>query len=65
METQKFYDDETFTNRDYGKVGKIEVTELLCLEIEFLKMIKYDLNNTNESFTNYTAKLTKFWTLLK
>lgn len=61
METQKFFDDESFTNKAYAKIGNIDVYELLNLEIELLKSVQFDLSISYDDYIIYTNKLTQFW----
>ena len=44
METQKYYEDENFKNKDYAKVCGITTDELLELELEFMNYMDFNIN---------------------
>ena len=57
METQKYYDDEYFRNKDYSKVSGISTKELLELELEFLNNINFNIFIKDEEYNKYKKKL--------
>lgn len=61
METQKYYEDENFKNKDYAKVCGISTEELLQLELEFMNYMEFNLHITNEDYINYKNKLQNFY----
>ena len=61
METQKYYDDINFTNKNYAKICGITTNELLELEIEFMNHIDFNLYIKEEDFLKYKNKLQKLY----
>ncbi len=61
METQKYYDDINFTNKNYAKICGITTDELLELEIEFMNHIDFNLYIKEEDFLKYKNKLQKLY----
>ena len=57
METQKYYDDESFTNKVYAKTCGIPTEELLELELEFMNYIDFNIYIKDEEFFKYKKKL--------
>ena len=57
METQKYYDDEFFKNKDYSKVSGISTKELLELELEFLNNINFNIFIKDDDYIQYKQKL--------
>ena len=57
METQKYYDDEYFKNKDYSKVSGISTKELLELELEFMKYIDFNIFIKDEDYFKYKSQL--------
>jgi len=57
METQKYYDDESFTNKVYAKTCGISTKELLELELEFMNYIDFNIYIKDEDFFQYKRKL--------
>ena len=57
METQKYYDDESFTNKVYAKICGISTEELLELELEFMNYIDFNIYIKDEEFYQYKKKL--------
>jgi hypothetical protein len=60
MVTQKFYDDEIFTTKDYAKLCKVSVDELLEMEIYFLNSINFNLFIKDDDFNKYKRNFEKF-----
>lgn len=63
MVSTKFFDDETYNNLYYAKVGGLQVNELNQLENQFLKLIEFDLTIKNEVYERYHSELMKHVTL--
>ena len=59
METQKYYEDINFNNKDYAKVCGISTKELLELEIEFMNYMDFDMNIKDEDYFQYKKNLQK------
>ena len=57
METQKYYEDINFKNKDYAKIAGITVEELLELELEFLNYLDFNLHIKEYDFLVYKRKL--------
>ena len=57
METQKYYDDEYFKNKDYSKVSGISTKELLELELEFLNNLNFSIFIKDDDYNKYKQKL--------
>ena len=41
--TQKFYEDDSFSDKDYSKLKKVDIDELINMQIELLNLIDYSL----------------------
>ena len=61
MVTHKFYDDDTYKNKDYAKFIGVTVEELMKMEMEFLNIIDFDLFISEDEFENYKQKLSDFF----
>ena len=59
--TQKYYEDENFTDKDYSKIINIDSNELIQMEIEFLSLIDFSLHISDEEFNKYKNKMKKIW----
>jgi len=59
MLATKFFDDETFNNLYYAKVGGLQVNELNQLEEKFLSLIQFSLTIQKEVFDRYRCELVK------
>lgn len=57
METQKYYEDENFTNKDYAKICGITTDELLELELEFLNYLDFNIFIKDEEYFKYKDNL--------
>jgi len=55
----KFNDDNPYNNAFYAKVGGISVAELNLLELNFLKLIDFNLSIENHIYDRYHTELTK------
>ena len=61
METQKYYSDENFKNKDYAKICGITTDELLELELEFMNYMDFNIFIKDEDYKNYKKKLKKLY----
>jgi hypothetical protein len=59
--TQKYYEDENFNDKDYSKLLKINVNDIIKMEVEFLSLIDFSLHITEEEFLKYKANLEGVW----
>jgi hypothetical protein len=59
MLATKFFDDETFNNLYYAKVGGLQVNEVNQLENKFLSLIGFSLTIRSEIFDRYHCELVK------
>ena len=50
MLAQKFFSDKTFDKKAWSKILKIDIKNLIELEIEFLKAINYELFITEKEY---------------
>eukprot|EP01137_Pigoraptor_chileana_P014739 Opistho-2@69757 len=57
MLAAKYSQDKYYTNKHYAKVGGLPVQELNMLEIEFLRMIDFDLHANVSWLEKYYAQL--------
>lgn len=60
METHKFFDDNTFTNKDYAKMCGVSVDDLLQMEIYFLESINFNLFIKDDDFIKYKNNFDQF-----
>jgi len=59
MLATKFFDDETFNNLYYARVGGLQITELNVLEEKFLSLIDFSLTIHADVFERYRCELSK------
>jgi hypothetical protein len=59
MLATKFFDDETFNNLYYAKVGGLQVNEVNQLENKFLSLIDFALTIRSDLFDRYHCELVK------
>jgi len=55
----KYFDDVFYNNAHYSRVGGVPGPEMNSLELEFLRLIDYNLNVSLEVFHSYSNELTK------
>ena len=53
METQKFYEDESYKNKDYARVCGVSIDELLLMEVSFMEIINFNLYIKDEDYQKY------------
>ncbi len=61
METQKFYEDESYKNKDYANVCGVNVDELLLMEVSFMEIINFNMFIKDEDFQNYYKNFIQLW----
>ena len=59
--TQKYDEDENFTDKDYSKIIKINTNELIEMEMELLSLIDFSLYISEEEFDKYKYKMKDLW----
>ena len=59
--TQKYYEDENFTDKDYSKIVRLNPKELIKMEIAFLSMIDFSLYISDDDFLKYKGKIEDIW----
>ena len=59
--TQKYYEDENFTDKDYSKIVHLNPKELIKMEIEFLSMIDFSLHISDDDFHKYKSNIEDIW----
>lgn len=57
METLKYQEDNSYSSKDFAKVGFFSTDELLLLEIAFLSSIDYNISFTFQQLVNYQQRL--------
>lgn len=57
MITHKYYDDHTYNNKDYAEILGESVHNILDMEIEFLKIVDFNLFINEDEFKKYKRKL--------
>lgn len=55
--SNKFLDDNTFTNSTWAKMTRLPLEEISLMEIEFLKCLKYNLVVDNAEWTSWQSQL--------
>jgi hypothetical protein len=53
-------DDNTYTNKTWAEVSRINVNDIHVMEVEFLSNMKYNLYTSLEQWTEWETKLSKF-----
>ena len=61
MITQKYYEDNSFNNKTFANLVRLNCDELLKMEIEFMNMINFELFIKDEDFEKYKEKISKFY----
>ncbi len=55
--TQKFYEDDSFSDKDYSKLKKLDIDELINMQIELLKLIDYSLLIDEADLSRYKKRM--------
>ena len=63
MESQKFHDDENYSNKDYAKVSGVSPKELLKLELEFMELVNFKMFIKDDEYEAYSQRFEKLWSL--
>lgn len=54
-------DDNTYTNKTWADVSRINVADIHVMEVEFLSNMKYNLFTSSEQWAEWETKLNKFF----
>ena len=57
MITHKYYDDHTYNNKDYAEILGESVHDILDMEMEYLKIVDFNLFINEDEFKKYKRKL--------
>ena len=55
--TQKFYEDDSFSDKDYSKLKKVDIDELINMQIELLNVIDYSLLIDEADLSRYKERM--------
>ena len=55
--TQKFYEDDSFSDKDYSKLKKVDIDELINMQIELLNLIDYSLLIDEDDLLRYKKRM--------
>ncbi len=55
--TQKFYEDDSFSDIDYSKLKKVDIDELINMQIELLNLIDYSLLIDEADLSRYKERM--------
>ena len=61
----KYLDDNTYTNKTWAEVSGISVGEVHVMEVEFLSNMRYTLYVNHDDWTEWEAKLGRFWSIIQ
>ena len=61
MIVSKFYSDKFYLNHTVGEITGLEVSEVNILELEFLRILDFDIRVSNDEYDEYFEGLTKFF----
>ena len=59
--TQKYYEDEIFSDKDYSKLKNIEYDDLINMQMDFLETINYSLLINKDDLEQYKIKMKRVW----
>ena len=59
--TQKYYEDEIFSDKDYSKLKNIDYDDLINMQMDFLETINYSLLINKDDLEQYKIKMKKVW----
>jgi len=55
----KFFDDVWYSNQHYAKVGGVQLRELNQLEVELMRLLKWNITVSPEEFDQYMGSVTR------
>jgi len=55
--TQKFYEDDSFSDKDYSKLKKLDIDELINMQLELLNLIDYSLLIDEADLSRYKKRM--------
>lgn len=61
MITQKYYEDNSLNNKTYADLVGINYDDLLKMEMEFMKLVNFELFIKEEDFQKYKQKITQLY----
>ena len=59
--TQKYYEDEIFSDKDYSKLKNIDYDDLINMQMDFLEIINYSLLINKDDLEQYKIKMKRVW----
>ena len=59
--TQKYYEDEIFSDKDYSKLKNIDYDDLINMQMDFLENINYSLLINKDDLEQYKIKMKRVW----
>ena len=59
--TQKYYEDEIFSDKDYSKLKNIDYDDLINMQMDFLEKINYSLLINKDDLEQYKIKMKRVW----
>ena len=59
--TQKYYEDEIFSDKDYSKLKNIDYDDLINMQMNFLETINYSLLINKDDLEQYKIKMKRVW----
>ena len=59
--TQKYYEDEIFSDKDYSKLKNIDYDDLINMQMDFLETINYSLLINKDDLEQYKIKMKRVW----
>ena len=59
--TQKYYEDNIFSDKDYSRLKKIECIELYNMQMTFLDSINYSLLIDKDDLNKYKKRMERVW----
>ena len=61
MITQKYYEDNSLNNKTYADLVGINYDDLLKMEMEFMKLVNFELFIKEEDFQKYKQKISQLY----
>ena len=59
--TQKYYEDEIFSDKDYSRLKNIDYDDLINMQMDFLETINYSLLINKDDLEQYKIKMKRVW----